>query len=551
MRISAVVLAALLAVPAVAEARTLRGAVASVADGDTVRVKAGGKTRAFDLAGVVAPRAGACFGTQAKARLTRLLPRRAAVKIVTVGRRGAEIFRRKASINRTMVLGGHARARAGGGRLGAALRRDEAAAKARSLGLHKACAPAPPVPAPAPAAPAADQPASPAPPAGEAGAPPAPVDPCPANTSADSYADPTAVAVPGKAPTGVSSPAECRFPTLSGAVADLKARGVTGGRVIATGAGAAPAVFDDEQLPLSPPAGTLFTTTDDPALLGTGLDPARFVVRFGGDSAYALRLRGGGIRGLTFEGTSGADGTTTVLCDEGSPTLADVVLAGGGVVPRGLDLWPGCDLSATNLRVKEFAGDGVLVLPLARLSASGAKIHENGGDGLVAHGEVSLQLSTVAINAGNGVTVDGSPGASFHGNDVRDNAGRGFQVRPATVTFTANRIHNNSRSGTTTLLPQMQFHGTDTYKVGPDDCEPANAGNHNQIYSYGTSDAAELSVGLYASEGATVNADNNSWRTSDQAQNVDQDAFSSVDADVFCPGGALLLMDPETPEPVG
>lgn len=544
------VLAALLAVPAVAEARTFRGTVASVVDGDTVRIKAGSSTRAFDLAGVVAPRPAACFGRQAKARLTRLLPKRGAVKVVTVGRRGAQIVRRSTNVNRSMVRSGHARARTGGGRLGARLRRDEAAANARALGLHKACAPGlaaplstPPLITP-PTPPPAETPA-PAPPAGDDPAPTQPVDPCPENTSTDSYADPTVTPVAGKSPTGVSSPAECRFPTISGAVADLAARSITGGRVIATGASTVPAVFDDEQFPLSPPAGTIFTTTDE----STGLDPTRYVVRSDGATAYALRLRGGAVRGLTFEGAGAPGATTMVLCDEGSATLTDVVLDGRGVVERGLDLWPGCDLVATRLRVKAFSGDGVLVLPLAGLSALASKIHDNGGDGLVIHGEVFMDVSIVAINGGNGITIDGSPGATFRNNDVRDNAGRGFEVWPSTVTFTANRVHNNSRSGTTTLLPQMQFHGPATYKVGPAGCDPVDVANVNRIYSYGTSDAAEFSVGVYASDGAIVDANNNAWRTATEAENVDQDAGSSIDASTMC-GGIILYMDDATPAPV-
>ena len=36
-------------------------------------------------------------------------------------------------------------------------------------------------------------------------------------------------------------------------------------------------------------------------------------------------------------------------------------------------------------------------------------------------------------------------------------------------------------------------------------------------------------------------ADNNSWRTGDEAQNVDQDASSFIDGDTICPAGGILL----------
>jgi len=79
---------------------------------------------------------------------------------------------------------------------------------------------------------------------------------------------------------------------------------------------------------------------------------------------------------------------------------------------------------------------------------------------------------------------------------------------------------------------------------GAVDCEDITA-NPNQIHSYNTNTdptgSSELSVGLYASGGANVWADNNSWRTGDEAQNVDQDASSFVDADTICPAGGIFL----------
>lgn len=84
---------------------------------------------------------------------------------------------------------------------------------------------------------------------------------------------------------------------------------------------------------------------------------------------------------------------------------------------------------------------------------------------------------------------------------------------------------------------------------GARSCED-NTANPNQIHSYNTSTdpigSSELSVGLYGARnadgvGARVWADNNSWRTGDEAQNTDQDAFSFVDADTFCPPGGILL----------
>jgi endonuclease YncB( thermonuclease family) len=141
-------LALALIAPAAAEARTFDGRVAKVVDGDTVKVKEGSKTRAFNLAGVVAPTGGACFAAESKAGLGRLLARNAAVKVRTTGA-GARISRAGTSVNRSVVKRGLARARSGGGAFGAQLREDQAAARAAGRGLHSACRtpdPGPPKP---------------------------------------------------------------------------------------------------------------------------------------------------------------------------------------------------------------------------------------------------------------------------------------------------------------------------------------------------------------------------------------------------------------------
>lgn len=69
--------------------------------------------------------------------------------------------------------------------------------------------------------------------------------------------------------------------------------------------------------------------------------------------------------------------------------------------------------------------------------------------------------------------------------------------------------------------------------------------NPNQIHSYNTNTdpigSSELSVGMYARNGANVWADNNSWRTGVEAQNVDQDASSFIVAGTICPAGGIIL----------
>lgn len=123
-----------------AAAATFNGHVSKVVDGDTIKVKVGSKTRAFNLAGVDAPVGGECFAAEAKAKLARMLKDRAAVELKTT-RSGAKVTHDGASVNRTLVKRGFARAKDGGGAFGERLRSDEAAAEAAGRGLHAACAP--------------------------------------------------------------------------------------------------------------------------------------------------------------------------------------------------------------------------------------------------------------------------------------------------------------------------------------------------------------------------------------------------------------------------
>ena len=143
-RAALLVVATALAIPSLAEAAALRAKVASVTDGDSVKLKVGKRTRAFALAALNAPEGTECFAAEAKAKLKSLLPRGARVRGSTRGR-SATLTRGGKNVNRELVRGGFARA------VGSRLAPEEAAAKAAGAGLWTACQagpPAPPGPAP-------------------------------------------------------------------------------------------------------------------------------------------------------------------------------------------------------------------------------------------------------------------------------------------------------------------------------------------------------------------------------------------------------------------
>ena len=159
-RAALLLVAATLAVPSVTEAAALRGKVASVTDGDSVKLKVGKKTRAFSLAGLNAPEGTECFAAEAKAKLKALLPKGSKVRGSSRGR-SAQLTRGGKNVNKEMVRGGFARA------VGSRFAGDEAAAKSAGAGLWTACQAGPPAP-PGPAPP------GPSPPPPDPNTPPAP-----------------------------------------------------------------------------------------------------------------------------------------------------------------------------------------------------------------------------------------------------------------------------------------------------------------------------------------------------------------------------------------
>ena len=112
--------------------------VARVIDGDTVALRDG---RKVDLLGVEIP---ACYAGQARAKLRRLLPARAKVRVQSdPGHDGRYVFRGKTLINAELIRAGAAQAAAAGLAQAAKLTAAEAAAKSRTRGLWKTCPPAP------------------------------------------------------------------------------------------------------------------------------------------------------------------------------------------------------------------------------------------------------------------------------------------------------------------------------------------------------------------------------------------------------------------------
>ncbi|MEX2150859.1 MAG: right-handed parallel beta-helix repeat-containing protein [Steroidobacteraceae bacterium] len=218
-------------------------------------------------------------------------------------------------------------------------------------------------------------------------------------------------------------------------------------------------------------------------------------------------------------------------------------------------------------------------------------VHHNAGSGILMEQDADVQPGA---DCGESAGYPGCTGATIHGVIVHDNDAAGVELRTSFLMprkiantfyglgFTSNKIfHNAIGPGCSAVQtqPQVLVKGLVGLGAGAcgaaDDvetCEGANSpvnqhcywtgsscivtwdlrgaqdcdgstANPNQIHSYNTNSdptgSSELSVGMYASDGAIVWADNNTWRTVDTTQNVGQDSQSSIIMDTSC-GGFIL-----------
>jgi hypothetical protein len=192
---------------------------------------------------------------------------------------------------------------------------------------------------------------------------------CPANTTTDFYANPnvdrsSCAKKKGYAPTGVLTPAVCSYATLHEALS--AAEGFFTGRAIASGGtSATPAVFSAEPLPLPIVGGTTLTTSDDPALGGTGFDPRRYIIAMNnaGVSYSVFARSGGAFSGFTLR-NSGTSTGSAVVCNGSGVSLDSLILDGlSGTIrmPTGLFIADPCDGRFSNIEARNFSAQGILV----------------------------------------------------------------------------------------------------------------------------------------------------------------------------------------------
>ncbi len=254
---------------------------------------------------------------------------------------------------------------------------------------------------------------------------------CPANTGTTLFVDSASgsdATTQGVWPTGIQSPAQCRFGTLTFALAKAAA----GDTVEATGA--TPMTFtrqntgNSETFPITVPAKVTLTTSDATPT------PANFVIAFDdGTAASAVTLASGAtIQGYEITAASGGNTAASALsCNSGPVTVNTVDLEGGGggvTLTDGLDASGTCAAAATGLTANGFSAHGVS--------------HSSSG---------SSSFTTASIGssaAKNGVGVLVSAGAvTFTNGTIQDSSGTGLDVTAGTVNATGLAVTANGQVG--------------------------------------------------------------------------------------------------------
>ncbi|MHB1845530.1 MAG: beta strand repeat-containing protein [Deltaproteobacteria bacterium] len=237
-------------------------------------------------------------------------------------------------------------------------------------------------------------------------------------------------------PTGVQTPAACRFKTLAhsfGVVA-------SGGKVIATGFSSSQVQFTqpNETFPITVPANVTLTTSDSP------LTTTNYAIVFNnGTAANAVLLSSGStLSGFAVTDNGGNAAASMIACSSGSVTLdTDVVNGLNNVTGGGAPMATGvaddgtCSLTATGVTVENFGIEGVALNATTdagtpSITTTNGAVGPNDTDGL-------------RVNAGTATLT----GTHFDGNGVTNNVSSGVTVETGTLTATSITASNNKGSG--------------------------------------------------------------------------------------------------------
>ncbi len=292
---------------------------------------------------------------------------------------------------------------------------------------------------------------------------------CGGNGTSTFYADPVGGSATGALPypTGLASPAKCRFKTLTSALVQANAAGALGsGTVIATGqAGSGAATFDAETFPLTVNSNVTLTTADATPT------PANYVIAFNDNAASrsAVVLHDlAHFTGFTIQNVSVAATSTGISTACASPSAGVSVVTGVAVngkstasanpsMANGLNVVSNCSVNVTGSTFA-FTGFGVRLIATTdatTVAVSNSTLDSNFGIGaLVTRGTLTFNTVNVKNSAGEGVRlspVAGDVVFTDTGSTIESNAHEGLNIfaggtAASTTTLTNTEIRNNGSS---------------------------------------------------------------------------------------------------------
>ena len=292
---------------------------------------------------------------------------------------------------------------------------------------------------------------------------------CGANTSTTFSADPVNGSASGAMPfpSGLQSPAQCRFRTLTAALTVANAAVISGGTatVLATGAtSTSTATFAAESFPLVVQPNVSVSTTDAVQA------PGNYIVAFNSPAAAAFTLHdqsslsgfilqqvtGGPASGITLSCPNMPAGPVRVSA---SQVLARPVAA-GTALSFGIMSQSSCSLTLTNVDVRNATQAGLQVNPsvvTAVTTITGGTFDGNQVGVLLSRGVVQLTNFSVRNSLAEGMLLQTNGGDVVFtqtGGVLENNAREGLRVIAGTgstaasqVTMTGTEVRNNGLNG--------------------------------------------------------------------------------------------------------
>ncbi len=356
------------------------------------------------------------------------------------------------------------------------------------------------------------------------GSAPAATCPCPSNPG-EILAD----AVQGSAgapfnPTGLSSPAQCRFKRLGDALAAASSGSTVrmAGWTAAAGEVKFSGAATGESFPLQVKQGVTLSTDDatpTPAHYVIEVDqpgPARAVLQLEDDTAasgFTVQPAGSGSASAALLVSCSIAGTNAVA-------LSGLVLDGKGslgasAIGDGLTLSTQCGVSVQSVVVQNAARAGIrvntagLATSPPTVSIAACFMRSNGDSGLVVDVNPSLGPLSVSVT-GNEVSLNSATTPFTDGTATR--RGGGVVLRgavPQSFAFTGNTVHGNS-------FDQVLVYSSGSWNLSATACGSSS----NTFTCYDVNNGGGW-VGLSSLGGASVAASDDSWAHGTPSAGID------------------------------